>query len=143
MKKGIFVVIIFILSLLLIGCSNNDNKDKGKDGSEEKDFDEVVFDLDGGSWAPSTTFSIDSYVKTLKDDKGVYMISKDANYDNTDLSYFRMFIKEEDNLYRIVDLLIKLNDQKYIDEILNNDFIKRHLEEKYIKRLKDNKKDTQ
>ena len=43
----------------------------------------------------------------------------------------------------IVDLLIKLNDQKYIDEILNNDFIKRHLEEKYIKRLKDNKKDTQ
>ena len=107
MKKGIFVVIIFILSLLLIGCSNNDNKDKGKDGSEEKDFDEVVFDLDGGSWAPSTTFSIDSYVKTLKDDKGVYMISKDANYDNTDLSYFRMFIKEEDNLYRIVDLLIK------------------------------------
>ena len=134
MRKGMFVVIIFILSLLLVGCNNNDdNKDNENEGNEVQEYSEVIFDLNGGSWAPNASFKIDSYVDVLKEDTGIYIMDKDANYNNADLSYFRMFIKKEEDLYRIVDLLIKdeswakvTDDYDYIilanDNCVNKDY---------------------
>lgn len=116
MKRNLLLVFIF-LSLLLVACKE-DNKNNGKEPSEK--YEEVIFHLDGTSWASEGSFRIDS--NNELNNKVISIVDKNYNIDKTKFDSERMFVKNIDNnIYIITDALVSSdpwekasNDYDYI-----------------------------
>ena len=97
------LIIIMILSLLLVACNKEKENEKNKEPSVK--YEEVIFHLDGSSWASEGNFRIDS--NNELNERFISIVAKDYDLDKSKLNSERIFIKNiENNIYVITDVLV-------------------------------------
>ena len=102
MRKSILVIFVLFISILLLACSNNNNS------NEIIEYEELVLHLNEGRYKEDAIFNIKSKEVDIKTRDYIYMIDNTVTIDKEKIGFYRIFIvKEKDNIYKIVDILIE------------------------------------